>query len=89
MSDAPIDFEAVREQRSLAAIDADQAHWEVICDQLTNIMMTAEMSDHSLTSATLRALLDVLVAGNEGDLEAAKRFVAGSLNGFFMYKNRK
>jgi hypothetical protein len=84
MTDEPIDFEAARGRRVEAGIDADQAHWQDVHDRLFQVMVTSGLSDISLTSAALRALLDVLVADGKGlSLDDAKDRVSRSARAFF------
>ncbi len=96
MTDKPIDFEAVKDRREAAEINADEAHWQAVSDRLVEVMATAGLHDTSLISATLRSLLDVLMADRtevdrdgtahraEGlSLDDAKDRIAASLRVFF------
>ena len=74
MPDDPIDFEAFKERRDLAEIDADEAHWWAVVDQLIAVLWKSELSNIGITSATLRALLETLEAGGHmSRLEAIER----------------
>ena len=73
MTDDPIDFEAFKDRRFSAELDAHEAHWWGVVDQLIAVLLKSEESDIGMTSATLRALLEVLHAGGMSRLEALKR----------------
>ncbi len=87
LSDGVVDFNATRIQaeseRSEKEMDADQAHWERVRDQLMTVMATSGLAPSSLTSATLHALLDVLQT-DDTTLEKTKNDVAMCLNAFFI-----
>ena len=55
-----IDFQARKDRRVDAEIKNDQDRWEGIRGQLADIMVTSELSDNALVSASLRAMLDTL-----------------------------
>jgi hypothetical protein len=82
MTDDPIDFEAFKERRTIAEIDDDEAHWWAVVDQLVAVLMKSELSDDSLTSASLRALLDLLQAGGVMNRVEAIERVTTSLDTF-------
>ena len=76
-----IDFQFLKNRRTFAEIDADQARWEDVRDRLAEVMATAELSDIGLTSATLNALLQNITAGDIL-LDDAKALIAQSLKAF-------
>jgi hypothetical protein len=57
-----IDFESSNERRINAGIRTDEEYWHNIRDQLVTIMADAELTDATLTSATLNALMAMLEA---------------------------
>ena len=67
--------------RSQKEMDAEEAHWNRVRDQLMAVMMSSELHSHSLISATLRALLEVL-QDDGTDFEEAKKNIANVLNVF-------
>jgi hypothetical protein len=79
-----IDFEAERNRRSFAEIDADEANWNSVQQELLTIMsnavLTGKVSEVGLTSATLRALLDMLHAVDPSEsLDDRRKEVARTL----------
>ena len=60
MTDDPIDFKAAKRRRVEAEMDADEARWEDVCEQLVQVLTQSEQCDIGIISATLRALIDVL-----------------------------
>jgi hypothetical protein len=89
MTDDPVDFEAFKDRRILAEIDADEAHWWAVVDQLVAVLMKSELSDVGITSAALRALLDVLQAGGVMSRVEAIGRVADSLDTFRTFADLK
>ena len=83
MTDKPIDFERAKRRRIEATIGADQAHWQAVHRQLMEVMAASELSGIALTSAALRALLDILMADDDVNLDDAKQRIAKSLDCFF------
>jgi len=83
MSDI-IDLDAVKDRRTFAEIEADQAHWESVNGQLVTIMENSELSNNALISASLRALLDVLVDPDVSHRDA-KALIAQSLKAFGLF----
>ena len=67
--------------RSQKEMDAEEAHWNRVRDQLMAVMMSSELHSLSLISATLRALLEVL-QDDGTDFEEAKKNIANVLNVF-------
>ena len=63
-------------------IDAEHAQWERTRDQLTAVMRGSDESPYGLISATLNALLDVLLDDEGTDLEENKKKVVNVLNVF-------
>ena len=64
-------------------IHEDQSRWEMLRLDLVEQMMASALSDRAMISATLRALLDVLIAGDiEMNLEDAKQRIGQSLKLF-------
>ena len=84
MTNEPIDFEAARERREMAEIDADQVDWEILNLSLLETMVSSEKSDRAVTSATLRALLDFLTANDAMTLEEAKQLITSCLRGYII-----
>jgi adenylate cyclase class IV len=80
MSDI-IDLDAVKDRRTFAEIEADQAHWESVNGQLVTIMENSGLSKMALISASLRALFDML---DHPDISRhdAKTLIAGRLKAF-------
>jgi hypothetical protein len=80
-----IDFGAEKERRDDAAdeaeINGNQAEWERTHLQLVQIMATSSLHDTGLTSATLRALLDVL-QNSDMSLDDAKARITRCLAAF-------
>ena len=76
-----IDIEMFRVRRTLNEIEADQACWEQVRLRMGEVMCQSKLHDISLTSATLRALLDVLEASGL-DRRSAKQSIARSLSAF-------
>jgi hypothetical protein len=60
---------------------ADAERREHVLDRLTAILTTSELSDIAMTSAALRALLDVLEASGVSRREA-QAAIARTLNAF-------
>jgi hypothetical protein len=85
MSDGIVDLNAAKiqaaSQRSEKEMEAESAHWEHVRDQLMNVMEASGLDPQALTSATLRALLEVL-QDDATLLEEAKKRIALTLNAF-------
>ena len=81
ITDAIIDFEAAKDRRIEAQIDADGARWNDLRRGLAELMVASEQSDTAITSAALRALLDALEAGGVNRHDG-KQSIAQSLNCF-------
>ena len=62
MSD-PIDFQQARRRRVEAESEAEHGRWAAARDNVVKVLVTSGLSDTSVTSAALRALLDVLEHG--------------------------
>ena len=61
----------------------DQSRWEMLRLDLVEVLGRSEQSDRAIISATLRALLDVLIATDiEMNLEDAKQRIGQSLKLF-------
>jgi hypothetical protein len=82
MTDDIIKFEVAKDRRTQAEIDADQARWDDVWFQLTGVMTKSKISHTALTSATLRALVDVLEEGCDISRKEAKSRIARSLAAF-------
>lgn len=81
-ADHLIDLEAARERLVHRRIDEDEARWDRVRDQLIVVMVASSLSSIGLASATLRALLDVLI--DDGmSMADAKQEVSASLRAFF------
>ena len=80
MTNDIIDFEAAKDLRTRDTIDDDQARWEEVQDRMVRMMCQSELSDIALTSATLNALLEVLLLNIS--LPDAKRYIVRSLSAF-------
>jgi hypothetical protein len=81
MSTNIINIETLKERRTHAVIDADEAHWNAFRDDLVERMVTSRRPDNFLVGATLRALLDVIEAGGKNRVDA-KMLIARVLNVF-------
>lgn len=77
-----IDFEAAKDRRVNDQIDASQEQWEQFTGRLFVSMATSGLSDTALTSATLRALLEILQETSDYSLPEAKERIARSLAAF-------
>lgn len=78
-----IDFEAAKDRRVHDEIDANQAQWEEVNRRLVEVMATSGLSDTAITSATLRALLEILQETSDYSLPEAKERIARSLAAFW------
>jgi hypothetical protein len=81
MTNNIIDIEILRDRRILNEIEANQACWEQVHLGMVEVMCQSKLHDISLTSATLRALLDVLEASGL-DRRSAKQSIDRSLSAF-------
>ena len=62
MSD-PIDFNQARRRRVEAETEAEHGRWGAARDNVVKVLVTSGLSNTSVTSAAVRALLDVLEHG--------------------------
>lgn len=79
-----IDFEAAKDRRTERELDAGQAHWESVSDQLAEIMEASGLHQTSLVSAGLRAIIEALDTDTYANISRhdAKALIARSLNAF-------
>ena len=70
-----IDFEAAKDRHVRQEIDADQAQGELRA-RLITVMVLSGLSDTSLTSVTLNALLTMLQSKGDSPDEAKQRIPA-------------
>lgn len=86
MRDGIIDLNAkkiqAKSERFQKELDEEEAHWNHVRDQLIAVMAASGLSSTSLTSVTLRALLEVLLADEATTLDKAKEDIARCLNVF-------
>ena len=75
-----IDFESERELRSDTEILEDAARWENFRYDFTGLIVVSQMSESSVVSASLRALLEMLE--NTMTCDEAKAFIARRLKAF-------
>jgi hypothetical protein len=75
-----IDFEAAKDRHVRQEIDADQAQGELRA-RLITVMVLSGLSDTSLTSVTLNALLTMLQSKGDSPDEAKQR-IASALAAF-------
>jgi len=75
-----IDFEAAKDRHVRQEIDADQAQGELRA-RLITVMVLSGLSDISLTSVTLNALLTMLQSKGDSPDEAKQR-IASALAAF-------
>lgn len=86
MNDNIINLNEAKERRAIAESDADEAQWNNLVDQVTNVLMQSDMQNGSLISATLCALLDTLERSGL-TREEAKLEVTGRLKMFRTRQN--
>jgi len=77
-----ISFEDQKDRRDIAAINKDAVDWEVLHINLVEAIVRSGLSDTSVVSAGLRAILDTLTESGM-TLDEAKKRVALSLNAFW------
>lgn len=69
MTDKIIDLkaarEAARDRHTEAEIDADEAQWISVRNQLIEVMAASKLFNTQLTSATINALFEVIQDGDE------------------------
>lgn len=80
--DKIVHFMTKEDRSKIAAIDADQARWHLVHARLIEVMATSELTYGGVTSAALRALLEVLQEGNDMSLQEAKDYIAARLKLF-------
>jgi len=66
-----ISFEDAQDRRTNAEIDADQARWVDLRDRLLAAMMTSDLHNAALMSATINALMEALQRSGM-DIDEAK-----------------
>ena len=75
-----VDFELLRELRLDTEIMEDAARWEAFRYDFTGLIVVSQMSESSIVSASLRALLETLE--NTMTCGEAKAFIARRLKAF-------
>jgi len=73
--------EALRDQRAIAELDADDARWWAVRDAVAAAMLSSPLSAGGMMTAVVRALLDVL-QDRGASFDQACTLIENHLKGF-------
>ena len=80
MTDNVTDINVLKDRRTIKAIENDEANWERVEFEIVETLVRSELSDGSITSVALAALIEVL--GCRMSVDEAKTFISERLRDF-------